>query len=286
LRPAEHGASTSNSICPRAPPSRLSSEPFHDSTNEHNDGHNGIDNKSLRIVKRQRSASPPSNSTLRRASTPPLPHNEGGEGSRGNIDHSDPNETGEDDVWSKRRKVSAPLDGSIALHNSDGPSGSAPAPIAGDNGDDGTNDISTDGNLTSTAQTTPELKDSPRTESQLCPQVINADRDWEVRRIVGKEEVDSVLHYLVDWHPTLLPEHSLGHAKELVDKFEARLRAQREAKNGRGGQGLKRGEQAVVEADASGSQQQKRRRGRPRKQTAIQGHICEVGASSPKLDSY
>jgi hypothetical protein len=84
--------------------------------------------------------------------------------------------------------------------------------------------------------------------------VIDADRDWEVRRIVGKEEVDGVLHCLVDWHPTLLPEHSLGYAEELVGKFEARLRAQREAKNGRGGQGLNRGERAVVEADASGGQ--------------------------------
>jgi len=80
LQLTEHGASTSNSIRPRTPPSRLSGEPFHDST-------------------------------------------------------------------------------------SDGRSGSAPAPIAGDDGDDGTDDISTDGNLTSTGQTTPELEDSPRTES-------------------------------------------------------------------------------------------------------------------------
>lgn len=58
--------------------------------------------------------------------------------------------------------------------------------------------------------------------------------------------LDGVPHYLVDWYPTLLPEHLLEHAKEMVDKFEAQLRAQREAKNGRGAQGLKRGERAVV----------------------------------------
>lgn len=83
--------------------------------NEHDDSYNGIDNKSPRIVKRQRSAPPPRNSTLSRASTPPLPHNEDGRCSGENIDHSDPNETGYDDVCSKRRKVSAPLGGSIAL---------------------------------------------------------------------------------------------------------------------------------------------------------------------------
>jgi hypothetical protein len=55
----------------------------------------------------------------------------------------------------------------------------------------------------------------------------------------------------------------LGHTKELVDKFEARLRAQRGAKNGRRGRGLKRGERVVVVADASGKTLQKIPRGRP-----------------------
>jgi hypothetical protein len=88
--------------------------------------------------------------------------------------------------------------------------------------------------------------------------VIDADRDWEVRKIIGKENVDGVLHYLVDWYPTLQPENSLRHAKELVDKFEARLRAQREVKNGRGGR-------ATANANASDGQE-KRLRGRPWKQ--------------------
>ena len=33
--------------------------------------------------------------------------------------------------------------------------------------------------------------------------------------------MNDVLHYVVDWHPTIMVGHSLGHAKELVDKFEA-----------------------------------------------------------------
>jgi hypothetical protein len=77
-----------------------------------------------------------------------------------------------------------------------------------------------------------------------------------------------VPHYLIDWVPTLLPKHSLENLKEIVDKFEAQLRAQRPVKNGRGGPGLKRGKRAVIQAGASGGPQQKRRRGRPRKQNA------------------
>jgi hypothetical protein len=238
--------------------------------NEHDNGANGIGNKSPRTAKRQRSASPPCNSILRRASTPPLPHNEDGKGSRENIDHSDPGESGDDDVWSTRREVSAPPGGRIAPNSRYKRSRRSPSPTSEEDAeedDNGTLSSSTDGKLASTARTTPASESAPPTEPQLCPQVIDADRDWEVRQIIGKEDVDGVLHYLVDWYPTLLPEHSLGHAKELVDKFEARLRAQREANNGRGGQGLKRGERAVVEADASGGQQQKRPRGWPRKQT-------------------
>ncbi|KAH6661857.1 hypothetical protein B0J14DRAFT_663139 [Halenospora varia] len=96
-------------------------------------------------------------------------------------------------------------------------------------------------------------------------EVIDSDQQWDVSRIIGKEDVDGVLHYWVAWCETLEPEHSLGHAKELVDKFEARLLAKREVKNGQKKPGLKRRENAVVGADAS-AQQQKRRRGRPRKQ--------------------
>jgi hypothetical protein len=102
------------------------------------------------------------------------------------------------------------------------------------------------------------------TEPQLAARAIDDNRHWEVHEIIGKEDIGGVLHYLVNWSPTLEPEHSLGHAKESVDKFEARLRAKRGDKNKRGRLGLKR---AVIEADESSSQQQKKLRGRPQKQT-------------------
>ncbi|KUJ06153.1 uncharacterized protein LY89DRAFT_436873 [Mollisia scopiformis] len=58
----------------------------------------------------------------------------------------------------------------------------------------------------STARTSPASACAP-TKSQLCQQIIDTDQDWEVRGIIGREDIDGVLHYMVDWHPTLLPEH-------------------------------------------------------------------------------
>ena len=73
-----------------------------------------------------------------------------------------------------------------------------------------------------------------------------------------------MLHW-VRWAGTLEPEHSLGDAKEMVDKFEARL-CKREVKKRKKGPGSNRGKNVVVEANASAGQQQKRRRGRSLKQ--------------------
>ena len=56
--------------------------------------------------------------------------------------------------------------------------------------------------------------------------VIDANQEWEIRDIIAKEDVDGVMHYLVEWSPTLMPKYTLGKAKGLVNKFEARLRAQ------------------------------------------------------------
>jgi hypothetical protein len=50
-----------------------------------------------------------------------------------------------------------------------------------------------------------------------------------------------VLHYWVRWAETLEPEHSLGDAEEMVDKFEARLSVKREVKKWKKGPGSNRG---------------------------------------------
>jgi hypothetical protein len=76
-----------------------------------------------------------------------------------------------------------------------------------------------DGKLANTARA------SPATSAPLS-QVADANQDWEICDILAKNAVDGELHYLVDWRPTLVPEHALGNAKEPVDEFEARFRTQ------------------------------------------------------------
>jgi hypothetical protein len=85
--------------------------------------------------------------------------------------------------------------------------------------------------------------------------------EWPNR--IGKEYVDGVLHYSVKWCPTLEPVHSLEHAKERADEFEARLIALCMDKEWRKGPGVKRDGQSMMGADVSGGQQKKRPWGRP-----------------------
>jgi hypothetical protein len=101
---------------------------------------------------------------------------------------------------------------------------------------------------------------------QLSPELEDTSRDWEVRKVIGKEYVHGVLHYMVEWSPTLQPVHSLEDAKELVDEFAARLQALRKNQEGGSRSGTKRDRQVTMEGDVLGGQQKKRPRGRPRKQ--------------------
>jgi hypothetical protein len=52
------------------------------------------------------------------------------------------------------------------------------------------------------------------------PQVAEVDskQEWEIRDITGKEDVDGVVHYLVEWSATLVPKYELKKAKGLVEK--------------------------------------------------------------------
>ena len=52
------------------------------------------------------------------------------------------------------------------------------------------------------------------------PQVAEVDskQEWEILDIIGKEDVDGVVHYLVEWNPTLVPKCALKNAKEMVNK--------------------------------------------------------------------
>ena len=52
-------------------------------------------------------------------------------------------------------------------------------------------------------------------------------QEWEVCDIIGKEDVDGVLHYWVQWSATLVPKCEMGKARALIARFETGLRAQR-----------------------------------------------------------
>jgi hypothetical protein len=43
-----------------------------------------------------------------------------------------------------------------------------------------------------------ELRLRPLKLPQLCLEVIDVNQDWEVRKFIRREDVDSVLHYLVE----------------------------------------------------------------------------------------
>jgi hypothetical protein len=157
------------------------------------------------------------------------------------------------DISSKRQKFSASQGGETTMNMYNGQSQHSPLPNSEDEKGDRSESISAEDSLASTARTTPAASDfPPLADLPLSPQMIDANQEWEARKIIGKEDVDGVLHYLVEWCPTLEPEHSLGYARELLDEFEEQLRARCRVKSGK--------------SDASGGRQQKRPRGRPRKQ--------------------
>ncbi|KIM94395.1 hypothetical protein OIDMADRAFT_60723 [Oidiodendron maius Zn] len=191
-------------------------------------------------AKRVRLSSPYYAPNVGHNTTPPTLYDGDGKGSAEDTDSSNYAESRDDDVSSKRQELFV-LKMTYLGTTSD------------------------DSNLGSTARPTPvAFGTASLTGAELCSQVIDEDQDWEVRRIIGREYVDGVLHYLVDWHPTLEPEHLLGHTKELVDEFKARLEEERVAKEG-GGLSTLMKQKAAGQVAASGSQRLKRPRGRPRK---------------------
>ena len=53
-----------------------------------------------------------------------------------------------------------------------------------------------------------------------------SDQEWEAREILGNEVVNGVVHYWVDWNPTLMPEYALGNAWTLVEAFWTKKQSQ------------------------------------------------------------
>lgn len=121
-------------------------------------------------------------------------------------------------------------------------------------------------NLTATIATPFSLTESgdDLERPKQMAEVVDADQEWEIRDTIGKEDIDGVPHYWVEWMPTLVPKYHLRNARALVNTFEARLRA------GRGrGRDRERGREQLPTSKAVVGvcrMQQKKQRGRPRKQ--------------------
>jgi hypothetical protein len=104
------------------------------------------------------------------------------------------------------------------------------------------------------------------------PEMPDDKQEWEVCDIIGKEDVDGVLHYWVQWSATLVPKCEMGKARALIARFKVGLRAQRKQRKQKGGKGRgrllpsKAGKQAAAGVRATGQTQEKKWRGRPRKQ--------------------
>jgi hypothetical protein len=138
----------------------------------------------------------------------------------------------------------------------------------------GMNDKPCSPHITPTAAAVPSWQSEVRTDGEVVararaasitstlndaagPQAAEGDskQEWEIRDIIGKEDVDGVVHYLVELSATLVPKYELEKAKGLVEKFEARLPAQaRQGNRRRRRSHLKTGQRAI------GRVQQKKRR--------------------------
>ena len=59
------------------------------------------------------------------------------------------------------------------------------------------------------------------------------EEEWEISKIIGKRRAGRSCEYKVRWRSTWLPRSELGNAQQLLQEFEAQVRAQRGCKMGR-----------------------------------------------------
>jgi hypothetical protein len=119
--------------------------------------------------------------------------------------------------------------------------------------------------LVRSSSTIPAPDDSKR--PQQAVEIASDNQEWEICDIIGKEDVDGEPHYWVQWSATLVPKCEMGKSTALIARFETGLRAQRKQRGSKGRGKLfqsKAGKQAGT--GATDNTQQKKGRGRPRKQ--------------------
>jgi hypothetical protein len=181
-------------------PLKRSADKIEDSDNDNYE--NGINSNIYpRSTKRQNSASPCCEPNLRYTSTLILSYDEDVEYSTKYADGKDTDELRDDDLVSKRRKLSDILCCSTTSSSHDVQSLHSLSPVSEepeDNRTDVSASIPVEDNLTGTARTTPEISVSGSLRKpQLSPELDDTSRDWEVW-VIGKEYVYGVLYYIVE----------------------------------------------------------------------------------------
>jgi hypothetical protein len=86
-------------------------------------------------------------------------------------------------------------------------------------------------------------------------EVANDKQEWEIYSIINDEDIDGVLHYWVQWSPTLVSKSEIGKARALVARYKAWLQPQHKQKGGKGQGRLlpsKAGKQAAIGVRAIG----------------------------------
>ncbi|KAI9765892.1 MAG: hypothetical protein M1840_007033 [Geoglossum simile] len=73
------------------------------------------------------------------------------------------------------------------------------------------------------------FKSDDRVEAQSVARV-GGNGEWGIHGIIGKEVIDSVVYYCVDWQPTMLPLNQLKGARRLIQEFEEKQRRRRKQK--------------------------------------------------------
>lgn len=89
------------------------------------------------------------------------------------------------------------------------------------------------------------------------PDLVAGDGDWEITALTGKEIIAGVVHYLVQWKPTLVPVNEID-APELIGEFEIKFGTHRN-------QSVQEGRIAKKRSPKHGKDKNARSRGRPRK---------------------
>jgi hypothetical protein len=131
---------------------------------------------------------------------------------------SDPEESRDDTHSPKRQKLSASQGAETALNCRGGRS---PSVISDYNEVDSLESLCDDKTPSNANIYSHTTSGSALGASQICPQFVDINQEWEYRKIIGDEVVDGVPCYEMEWCSSLIPRASVRN-KEVVAEYEAR----------------------------------------------------------------